>query len=251
MCWSGAAWHRALAELGKAGSQQKYTRGTGSSGGSSDNLSRFRASDTISCTFNIAMNIKLTWQRLRAKIQRTCEHRNPEAVSSSCSPVAAEHHGSTRILRTVAQHTKTSPSRTPCNPFQGPVMPLNILIFPLILMRVLMQTTTKNIRTDFLMQLLLICANEVALNQPTATSSGTSTWPALAGSGTSRSLLQHLGQAAFQMSSQGGDKLNAVTKFGEEKSSVSSARTAQVSWPSPCTCLVHRAINSSQVRAGF
>lgn len=113
------------------------------------------------------MNIKLTRQQLRAKIQWTCEHRNPEAVSSSCSPVAAEHHGSTKIL-TVAQHTKTSPSRTPCNPFQGPVMPLNILIFPLMLMRVLMQTTTKNIRTDFPMQLLLICANEVALNQPAA-----------------------------------------------------------------------------------
>lgn len=142
-----------------------------------------------------------------------CERRSPEAASSSCSPVAAEHHGSTRILRTVAQHTKTSQYKTPCNLFQGPFMPLNILIFTLILMTVLMQTTTKNIRTDFLIQLLLICANEVPLNQPAAPRSRSSTWPGLAGSGIPRSLLQLLGQTAFQMSSYSRDKLNAVPNF--------------------------------------
>ena len=153
-----------------------------------------------------------------------CERRSPEAASSSCSPVAAEHHGSTRILRTVARCTKPSQCNTPRNPFQGPVMPLNILVFPLILMRVLMQITTKNLRTDFLIQLLLICANDVALNQPAATRGGTSTRPVLAASCTSQSLLQRLGQTAFQMPSQGSDKLNAVTKFWGKKSHASALR---------------------------
>lgn len=49
--------------------------------------------------------------------------------------------------------------------------------------------------------------------------SGTSTWPALVASG---SLLQHLSQTAFQMASQGGDKLNAVAKFFGEKSHLSA-----------------------------
>lgn len=107
-------------------------------------------------------------------------------------------------------------------------MPLNMLMFPLILSSVLMQTATKNIRTDFLIQLLLICANEVALKQPAATCGGTSTQPALAGSGAVRSLLRHLGQTACQMYSQAVQTECCHKVLGGKKSSVCSARIAQV-----------------------